>query len=394
MVVFDIEREVNDISAGESASGKLSKQDNEDKLMNSVLAGDKQTIEHAELIQEANNRGVGAFTPDMMFSHLVNNFQMTKQLYGDKLIKMLTGYDPNYIERNLKIPEFNKELRNALNQAVKTLKDKELLDEEGKITPKGIELSTLSLVQELDNFITKESMGEKTNKHARHYGEKGLVRDHRKGDRYKDINLKRSVHTAIRRGHKKLERADLKTSERTGKGRVSLIIALDSSASMKGRKLDTCKRAGAALAYKAIQEKDDVGLVVFGSEIKAALPPTRELPAILETISSIRASKQTDFAAMITKAAELFPLSNETKHLIILTDAMPTVGKEPERETLKAVSTARYAGITTSLIGIQLDKEGSKLAERITQLGEGRLSLVKNLDEVGTLVLEDYYAVR
>jgi Mg-chelatase subunit ChlD len=199
---------------------------------------------------------------------------------------------------------------------------------------------------------------------------------------------------AIRRAHKTLMMHDLMTSEREGRGKVSVIFALDASASMKGKKLETSKKAGIALAYKAIQDKDDVGLVVFGSEIKSAIPPTRDFSSLLNAISHIRASRQTDFAAMIAKSVELFPASKETKHLILLTDALPTVGKDPEKETLQAVSTARSAGITISLVGIQLDKEGINLARQITKIGEGRLSLAKDLNNVGSIVLEDYYAVR
>jgi Mg-chelatase subunit ChlD len=80
--------------------------------------------------------------------------------------------------------------------------------------------------------------------------------------------------------------------------------------------------------------------------------------------------------------------------LIILTDALPTVGKEPELETLRAVSTARSAGITISLIGVQLDKAGITLAKEITKIGEGRFSQVKDLGTIGQIVLEDYYAIR
>ena len=97
---------------------------------------------------------------------------------------------------------------------------------------------------------------------------------------------------------------------------------------------------------------------------------------------------------MIAKSVELFPPTGETKHLIILTDAMPTVGVQPELETLRAVSTARSAGITISLIGVQLDKAGMQLAREITRIGEGRFSFVKDLDKVGHIVLEDYYALR
>jgi len=394
VVVFDIEQEVEDISKGESAEGKLHKQYVEDKLMNSVLQSDKNTIEHAELIHEATNRSIGAFTPSLLFAQMVQNFSITKQLLGDKLIRLLTGYDPNYIEKNLKIPEFRKELQKALYQNVEKLKEEDLVDREGLITSKGAELGAIVLVKELDNFITKDKIGEKVNKKTAHYGEKTETRKYKHGDRYKDLNMKRSVHMAIRRQHAKLHGEDLMTSQREGRGKISLIFALDASASMKGRKLDTCKRAGIALAYRAIEDKDDVGVVVFGSEIKSAIPPTRDFSTILNEISRIKASRQTDFAAMIAKSVEMFPATDETKHLIILTDALPTVGIEPEKETLQAISAARGAGITVSLIGVQLDEAGAKLAKQIVRIGEGRFSMVKDLDQVGHIVLEDYYAMR
>ncbi len=394
VVAFDIDQEVKDISQGESAEGKLHKQYVEDKLMNSVLASDKKTVEHAETIHEATNRGIGAFTPDMLFASMTKNFSIAKQLLGEKLIKLISGYDPNYIEKNLKIPEFRRELQKAIYENIESMKDDQILDNEGMITSKGTELSAIVLVKELDKFVTKDRTGEKVNKKTSHYGEKAETRPYKHGDRYKDLNIKRTVHMAIRRQHKKIHAQDLMTSQREGKGRVTLIFALDASASMKGKKLDTCKKAGIALAYNAIQDKDDVGLVVFGSEIKTSIPPTRDFSTLLNAMSSIKASRQTDFKGMIAKSVELFPPTHETKHLIILTDALPTVGKKPEEETLQAVAIAKGAGITISLIGVQLDDAGAKLAKQITKLGEGRFSLVKDLETVGQIVLEDYYSVR
>ncbi len=95
----------------------------------------------------------------------------------------------------------------------------------------------------------------------------------------------------------------------------------------------------------------------------------------------------------IKRAIELFPSEMVTKHLILLTDALPTVGKEPEKETLEAVSSARTNGISISLIGIKLDNKGKKLAEKIVKLSEGRLYIVKDLKNLDKVVLEDYYSV-
>lgn len=395
MVVFDdLQQEVEEISKAEQAEGKLHKQYEEDKLMNSVLQGDKKTMEHAELIQEATNRSVGSFTPDLLFASLTKNFSIAQQLLGDKMIKLLTGYNPNYVEKNLHIPEFKKELKQKIEQNIGALKDDKLVDKEGMISQSGAALGAMVLMKELDNYITKDSMGEKVNKKAKHYGDKGEPRLYRLGDRYKDLHLKRTIRLAIRRQHTTLDKKDLVTAQREGRGKLSMIFALDASSSMKGKKIEMCKKAGIALAYKAINAKDTVGLVAFGSDIKNAIAPTQDFSQLLNAISTIKASRQTDFVGMIQKCTELFPATAETKHLIILTDAMPTVGDEPEKDTLQAVSQAKSAGITISLIGVQMEHSGVELAKQITTLGEGRLSLVKDLDQIGNIVLEDYYSAR
>ena len=110
-------------------------------------------------------------------------------------------------------------------------------------------------------------------------------------------------------------------------------------------------------------------------------------------IAKIRASKQTDLVATLKKAIELFPSGNITKHLILITDALPTIGKQPEEETLKEASMARNQGITISLIGINLNENGKKLAEKIAEIGQGKLYIIKDIESIDKVVLEDYYSI-
>ena len=105
------------------------------------------------------------------------------------------------------------------------------------------------------------------------------------------------------------------------------------------------------------------------------------------------ASKETNFVAMIRKSIELFSAGNITKHLMILTDALPTVGDDPEKNALQAVSEARAAGITISVVGIKLDGKGEELARKVCEVGDGRLYNVSSLGEMDSLVLHDYYTV-
>ncbi len=394
MSLFDADAKIKEISETEELSGNLAKQSEKDSLMHSVLENDKETIDDGNLLKDAINQGLGSFTPNLMFEQLVKNYSIAKQIYGESLIKLLSGYDAGYVERNIKIPEFQKELKKRIEDKIEGLKDKNLIKKDGFITDKGLELASLILyTEELDNIIPKGIFGEKIHKRSYIYGDKEDIKQYKKGDRYRDIAIKKSAKLAIRRGHKRLLEKDLKSFERQSKGQCYIVYALDASGSMKGKKIESCKKAGIALAFKAIDEKDKVGLMVFGSDVREVVEPTDDFPLLLREMTKVKACKETDIKGTLRKAVELFPNEKITKHLILLTDALPTVGENPEEETVEEVSAARANGITISVIGISLDEKGKKLAEKIAGLGEGRLYIIRDLENVDKIVLEDYYSV-
>jgi|TARA_Y100000310_G_scaffold153695_1_gene153165 Mg-chelatase subunit ChlD len=386
--------QVKNFSKIEELSGKLTFQQLEDKFMHSVLENDKKTIDSGKLISDAINQGMSSFSPDLMFDQLVKNYSLAKQIFGESIIRLVSGYEPDYVKKNIGIPEFQRELKEKIKQRIDELKEEDLLQKDNSLSEKGIELASLVLYfEELDKIIPKGIVGDKISKRTFVYGEKENSRSYKKGDRYRDIALKKSVKLALRRGHTDFEDKDLRVFERQSKGQTYIIYALDASGSMKGKKIEACKKAGIALAYKAINEKDKVGLIVFGSEIKEAIEPTSDFTRLIKEITRIKASKETDIVSTLQKAIELFPKEDITKHLILLTDALPTKGDTPENSTLEEVSNARNKGITISLIGINLDNKGKKLAEEIVELGQGRLYVARNLENVDQIVLEDYYSL-
>jgi Mg-chelatase subunit ChlD len=362
--------------------------------MHSVFEGDKQTIENGKLIQEAVNRGIGGFTPDLMFQNMVRSYGTAKQLYGERLLSLLTGYDAGYIERNVRIPEFQKELKHAIDKSVEKLKDGGFLNAEGGMTERGLTLAALTLyTEELERIQPKGWRGEREHQRPAAFGDSGDSRVRRAGDRWREFDARGTVRRALRHGRRSVTFADLMSRPRKAKGSICVIYGLDASGSMRGDKLQTAKRAGVALAYAAVQRKDRCGLVVFASDVKQAIEPTIDFGSMLRTIAGVTAGKQTDFVATIEKATQLFPKDGSTRHLSLITDALPTVGEEPRERTLSAIGEARAAGITVSIVGIKLTKEGRELAQEIVRIGDGRLLLARQLDDVDRLVLEDYAAV-
>jgi Mg-chelatase subunit ChlD len=387
----DKKTKVNKFSKAEEIQGKLDFNNLDDKLMHSVLENDKPKIEEGKIIEEALNQGVGAFTPDLMFDRLVKNYKMTKKILGESLIRYVSGYDPEYIEKNLGVPEFVRELKERIKKKIEQLKADKLVDKEGMITQTGIEFAALVMyAEELDTIIPKGIQGERVHKKRYHYGDKEDDKPWKKGDRYRDIAIKKSAKTAIRRGHTRIELSDLHSNERKSKGSCYIIYGLDASGSMKGDKISVCKKAGVALAYKAIQQHDHVGLIVFGTDVKQAIPPTKNFPSILLAMGKIQATAETNIAATIKKSIELYPNVNATKHLLLLTDALPTKGADPPKETLDAATLASAQKITISIIGINLNDKGRELAEKVVEVGRGKLYMVRNIAEIDKIVLEDY----
>lgn len=98
--------------------------------------------------------------------------------------------------------------------------------------------------------------------------------------------------------------------------RIPVFVLLDRSASMSyagaGRpsKLDLGRRVAAAIAWLALSQGDEAGLVTFGTEATLALPPragAAQLGAFDEALSAVAASGETDLARAIEAAAEALP---------------------------------------------------------------------------------------
>jgi Mg-chelatase subunit ChlD len=362
--------------------------------MHSVIENDKQQIEKGKIIEEALNQGIGVFTPDIMFEKLVSDYKLAKQIFGESLIELMSGYDPRYIEKNIKIPEFQNEIKKKMEEKVDELKQDDFIDKENNITERGFEMASLVLyMDEIDKLVGKDVGGEKLQKKADIHGVRHNIKGYTHSSRYRDISVKKTVKTAVRRQHKQIQADDLRVFEREARGKIEIVYAFDASSSMKGAKIKNAKKAGVALAFKALEEKDKVGLIVFGDEVKASLLPSGEFGDILKEITKIKARGQTNLALTIKKSIELFSSENHTKHLILLTDALPTVGEEPEKETLDAVELAAGNSITVSIVGININEEGEELAKKIAELGNGRLYIAKDVEELDKIILLDYYSV-
>ncbi len=386
----DYEGDVENIKTGYEQKGSL---DIDEGLSHSIVEGNKQVIEQGMLLDAALNQGLMAFNPEMMFEQLVQDYSNSERIYGESMLRLATGYDTNSLKRNIKIPEFQRQLKNQMKQKELELKDENFLEDDGNISEKGFQLASLTMYTQELNELQAKGLGDKKTKKSNLYGDKENIRNYRKHDRYRDISIKSTIKKTLRKGHINIEESDLQVFERNSKGKIYIVYALDASGSMKGKKIEICKKAGIALAYKAIEEMDRVGLLVFGSDVQDVIYPTNDFGQFLKTIVKVTPKKQTDIAKTIERAIDMFPRDNVTKHLVLITDAVPTAGDNPFKDTLNLVERAAALGITISVVGIDLTDEGAELSRKIVEICNGRLYVIRDLENLDNIILEDYYTL-
>jgi len=385
-----------------SSAKKLEKEENfeiESKEKGSQFGSLKNQkenyFENAKLIMDSINRDV-FLNSNKIFENLVKSFSLTKKNLGAEFIKRLTGYDEKYIERNIRIPEFQKELKSRIDEKFEDLREQNLIDSDDKITDIGYDFAALNLViEELDNLSNLEE-GILKSKKKSFQGEKEDFKNFRKGY-YKDIDIRRSVRTALRRIHKNILKYDLKETIRKDKSGVNIIYAIDASGSMKGEKLEQAKKAGIALTYKAVRDKNKVGLLVFQEKIINEVHLTDNIELLTKELVKIRARQQTNMEQTIIKSIEMFSKTKGTKNLIIITDVIPTLAEnaqDPIERTLKAASIAASQKIRISIVGIKLEKPALELAKRIVEMTSGKLYFVLNTKELDRTILEEYSRIQ
>jgi Mg-chelatase subunit ChlD len=378
----------------EELDGKLGSSDTQ-ALMKTVLENDKTEVEDGKFVNEMINQNLSSFQPDIMMQQFVQNYKNAEKIFGESLIREATGMSSSTIERNIRLPEFQRDLKSKLSAKARELEDKGLLSRKGEILEQGKTLAQIQLfTSELDQLQAHGIRGERFHKKTDRYGDITDDRRFTSSDSFKNIAWKKVIKQVVRRGHDKIHKEDLRTHTRQAKGEVCIIYALDASGSMRGKKIAMAKRAGVALAYKATQNNDKVGAIIFSNDIQNQVHPTTNFLELLECFTEITASKQTDMAKAIEESLAMFPKTQVTKHLLFITDGQVTVGADPKKHCLEAAGKAASAGITISIIGLNLDPTTIDFVHELTGLSKGKVYVVDTVDNLDTLVLRDYEQYR
>lgn len=166
---------------------------------------------------------------------------------------------------------------------------------------------------------------------------------------------------------------------------LALVIALDRSYSMKGRKLDLAKAATLG-ALDLLDENHRFGVITFDSQPEMTVPlaPVRSKRRAEDQISRFTASGQTNIYPALQSAYRLLVDNpSKSKHVILLSD-----GDTQPADFQRLVKRMAEANITVSTVAIGAEAD-TALMESIAKWGKGRHYYTVTPDLVPKIFIEE-----
>ncbi|MDD3263815.1 MAG: VWA domain-containing protein [Candidatus Nanoarchaeia archaeon] len=354
-------------------SGSLSNSDKE-KLMNSrVEAENKIDLKDAVMSEELSSNN---FIPDIFFEKMIKNFRTVKKEFGAKIIREVTNYDPDFLENNLKFKEFQDEVKNNVNKKVAQLKQKKLLDDDFKITQEALNILKINLMKTQEKRIKNHINS--TEKKKSEYGEIVEYKVYSSNDKFKDINIRKSIKQAIKNSHDEIKINDLNVALKKSSQRKDVIFAVDSSVSMKN-KINMVKRVGVSLILGSTGRDVRLGLIEFNNKVESLVSLSNNFELILDELVKIKIQNDTDIFKVLEEIELSFKNNQNKKIVVLMTDFLPTIGEN--QRLLNKFYSLTQKEILFYLIGIDLDNEGKKLAKEIQTINKGKLYLVDSQEK-------------
>jgi Mg-chelatase subunit ChlD len=354
---------------------------------------DESEMERDEsmLLEEMTAHGIGSFQPDIMMQNLTERYSHAEKLYGKTLITLATGFDSEYVKRNIRIPEFQKELEKQLKRQKQQLTEKGLI-ENGSLTDKAYVLATQMMLTEEIEKMYKASFNEGRGMEKSLHGEHESAKPYN-NERYHDIAIRESIRMSVRRRHEGIRREDIRAYQNISRPQREIVLAVDMSGSMKGDKIVKARRAFAALLAHSLAKNDSVGLLLFNTKKIAGHHTKTPAEIMLRSLISNTPAGKTSLNTAIMDSLNLFSSDKSSRHIMLVTDANPTQGEDPYKNTIEAASIAKERGITVSFIAIKPERKSEEFATKIVEMTRGRYYKAEE-NSLGHIVLQDYESFR
>ena len=175
---------------------------------------------------------------------------------------------------------------------------------------------------------------------------------------------------------------------------VSLTFVIDISGSMNMENRLGLVKSALQVLVDRLRPQDSVGVVVFGTQARIALPPTpvERKDLILKAINSLRTEGSTNAEAglrMGYQQAMQFYRPNTTNKVILCSDGVANTGLTNPDGILEYVQGFIKEGITLNTYGFGMGNFNDVLLERLADRGDGMYAYIDNMDEAYRLFIDN-----
>ena len=169
---------------------------------------------------------------------------------------------------------------------------------------------------------------------------------------------------------------------------LSLVVAIDTSGSMEGQKIDDARRAVARL-LSDMRDDDEIALVRFASDAEVLQPLARVGPVrarLLERVAELVASGGTAIPEALRRSLEAIgPASSQrVRRLVLASDGIDS-GREAAAQIARQAATA---GLVVSSLGIGLDFDEAYLGA-VAQAGGGNFGFVREGNDLARFLKKE-----
>ena len=175
---------------------------------------------------------------------------------------------------------------------------------------------------------------------------------------------------------------------------ANLVFVIDVSGSMASENRLGLVKAALRLLVDELDERDTIGIVVYGSDARKILDPTpaSDKDRIMGAIDSLTTDGSTNVQAGLKvgyKMAQKNFQKDQVNRIVLCSDGVANNGVTNADKIFATVKEEAKDGITISTVGFGMGNYNDVLMERLADVGDGNYSYVDRIEEAKKIFQEE-----